>query len=494
MSYMGNCNFFRARFQMRKRNPHAWPLWSMAWACFMFLFALPGCFLDPGIHREQVRRQALDLYAQGEELERKGEYAQALDCFLKSIDVSPRPASFYHAGRCHARLGHSREALDYFDRALAIAPDYDLARAERDLVARQMEAASASTPTSASAPTASPVPTSAANASAAAPVSNPPATPTPSTDANGQSRGYAPPDQKPKDNKNDSRSYRLAIFPELAQAEASINPSSASSAPSSAPNALPSAAAAPKEPADLTAFALPLATPAPASVSAPVAPRTSGAPARAAAASVAGGASPLVAFPPDRRTQIELAEEGERLEQAAYYLEREVAAHPKDWRLRLRLARLLTRLGRLNRAEAELRKAAEIAPEHAEIWHEWGGFYISQSEWIEAERCYRECLRLDPAHLNARNNLGVILVQRGDWEEAYREFRRLATEHPDFPSAYLNLAIIDVRYLGRIDEAISHCEQYLHLGGARSAEVRRWRQELLRRRGDQDLLLAPQVN
>jgi Flp pilus assembly protein TadD len=373
-----------------------------------------GCFLDPSIEQNRTRREALDLHAQALDLENRGDYVQALDLNLKAIDLSPRPAFYYHAGVCHTRLGHEEQALLYFDKALELEPEFELARAERDLVAKRLQIEKTTPPKS-----------------------------------------------------SDEPSTSTESLPEQATVETA---GERSPARQEAETALPTPTESPRE--EITAEA----------VRKVVFPRLYGEGSGTLPAEPFLGKTGEVAefhFPPEPTDQAGWALSAGRLEQASFYLESLVRENPRDWSLRLRLARLLTRSGRLARAEAELRQAAEIAPEQPEIWYAWGGFYARQERWTDAARCFRECLRIQPDHVKALNNLGVVLLRTGLWQLAEEEFRRLLELNPEFPSAYLNLAIIEYEYHEDKERAVAYAEEYLRLGGEREEEVRRWRQQLL---------------
>lgn len=381
-----------------------------------------GCFLDPTIEREQTRRDSLDLFTEGVDLERRGDYRQALDFYLRAIELSPRPAYYYHAATCHAKLGHDLQALDYLNRTLELAPEYPLARAERDLLVQRLGMKNATTGSRGADLREENTPANRDNST----------TPTATRDATSGVDAVIPapplpakPDVVSAEELTLAEDMRRVIFPELYGGE---TPADASAVPAVAPNFLEQG----------------------------------------------GNPSP--------EELVRLAEQSGRVDQVILYLEKEIKANPSDWALRLRLARNLARAGRMSRAESELKAAARLAPENAELWFEWGGFYVRQEEWTPAVRCYSECLRIDPAHIKARNNLGVIYLRQGLWERAHREFEQVLREKPDFVSAHLNMAIILAQYQGDLEQAIRSCDEYLRLAGARSAEVRRWRQELLLRR------------
>lgn len=377
---------------------------------FMFLPLLSawffsGCFLDPGIHREQTRRDSFDLFTEGVDLERRGDYRQALDLYLKAIELSPRPAYYYHVATCHGKLGHDLQALDYLNRTLELSPEYPLARAERDLLVQRLGMKDA------------PVSRGSDLREGLTP-------PAPDALAFPEAPDAPLVEELPAEEK-----LRRVIFPELFAEE---SPAVLAAVPTAAPVFLER-----------------------------------------------GGT-------PSPEELLRLAEQSGRVDQVILYLEKEIKANPSDWNLRLRLARNLARAGRTSRAESELKAATRLAPENAELWFEWGGFYVRQEEPTSAIRCYAECLRIDPAHIKARNNIGVIYLRQGFSERAHREFERVLSENPDFVSAHLNMAIIQAQYLGDLDGAIRSCDEYLRLAGARSAEVRRWRQELLLRRTASD--------
>jgi tetratricopeptide (TPR) repeat protein len=419
------------------------------WAAALFLlFTLAGCFLDPSIERERIRRQAFDSYTEGLEREGKGQYTEALDLYMKAIAESPRAAFLYHAGLCHARLGHDDQALFYLDQALALQPDYPLARAERDLIVQRQ-------------------------ALAARPASEINATPARTDEAAGSAPKDSPDPTDPTDHT------------ETAPATAATG--SASATGSAPATGSPTATGSPAD--------SPAVVPAPAAARAPTPEQAREVvfPELFGGIGESDGLTPATAeeirtkslfhFPPSEDEQARLALQAGRLEQAAFYLEQEVKSRPDDWELRLRLARVLARSGRISRSGVELREAARLAPERSEVWYEWGGYYIHQENWVEAERCYRECLRIEPDHIRARNNLGVVLLKMNLWEQAEEQLQILVANHPDFASPYLNLAIIESQYRKDVDKAVGHAEDYVRYQGARTAEVRQWRQNLLLRKG-----------
>ncbi len=457
------------------------------WTLVLFAtsIGLGGCFLEPSIQREQTRREAFDFYTRGQELEAKGEYQPALDLYLKAAAQSPRPAFFYSAGVCHAKLGHDAQALDYMDKALALAPDYDLAKTERELILKRVslkeneeKLARQTTPSTKPEPETARVP-DLTNTDTLTTSSSTIQTTTGTLTSLAQT----------------SPTLALAIPTTTTLAAVGSTTVTLSPTPSPSPRTSPT----PTPEATPTARETPAPTPelealTPEDVRAAVFPElyASESPTPTPApGEVAPGKLPEFHFPPSTDNQARLAVEAGRFDQAAFYLEKEVAAHPTDWELRLRLARVLARAGRLSRTESELREAARLAPDNADVWYEWGGFYVRQENWGEADRCYRECLRIDPNHVRAHNNFGVVLLRLDLLDQAYEQFQAAVNRQPDFASPYLNLAIIEANYRKNVDKAVQFADDYIRYGGARADEVRRWRQDLLLKQGALPAPAAP---
>jgi tetratricopeptide (TPR) repeat protein len=71
---------------------------------------------------EDARDRAREAFAQGQELYRTGDYANALLAFQTAEAAQPSPAAEYNIGRCHERLGQPAEAVAAYERYLSAAP------------------------------------------------------------------------------------------------------------------------------------------------------------------------------------------------------------------------------------------------------------------------------------------------------------------------------------------------------------------------------------
>lgn len=104
---------------------------------------MAGCLYDPVAHRMELRREAFDTLTRGQDLMREGDIILARDAFLRGVDLSDRPVLQYHVAHSYYRLSQYEQALPWYDRAIEMAPDYQLARTERELalvrVARELD-------------------------------------------------------------------------------------------------------------------------------------------------------------------------------------------------------------------------------------------------------------------------------------------------------------------------------------------------------------------
>jgi Tfp pilus assembly protein PilF len=89
-----------------------------------------------------------------------------------------------------------------------------------------------------------------------------------------------------------------------------------------------------------------------------------------------------------------------------------------------RLAVLYDRLGQTSEALTEYRRALEKQPKHADLWNDFGYYYLSRENYAEAEKCFRRSLELKPKHAQATNNLALTLGYQKRYQECYAIFEK----------------------------------------------------------------------
>ncbi len=85
-------------------------------------------------------------------------------------------------------------------------------------------------------------------------------------------------------------------------------------------------------------------------------------------------------------------------------------------------------LDMLDRAAKDLERAAELAPESAEIANNLGFLMLVSGEPGEAVSWLRQAVGIDPSQQRYRNNLGFALAADGQSEQALQVFRAAGTE------------------------------------------------------------------
>ena len=127
-------------------------------------------------------------------------------------------------------------------------------------------------------------------------------------------------------------------------------------------------------------------------------------------------------------------------------------AHPGSVRHLALLGRALAKQGRLDEAEAELRRALAIAPDEAILHQDLGSVSMAGGRIHEAERMFRKAVALAPEAPLAHRKLGEALAALGRGEEADRHFEAFFDRDP---AAGRVAEGADHLKAGRTDEAVA---------------------------------------
>jgi len=110
--------------------------------------------------------------------------------------------------------------------------------------------------------------------------------------------------------------------------------------------------------------------------------------------------------------------------------------------------------GRLDEAEAWLRKAYASAPQDPAIAANLGALLLQSGQFAEAAATLRAALRLKPDSISAHDNLGGALQALGDFAQAEAEHRAALALDPGHAAAWCNLGNA-LRAQARLEEAIA---------------------------------------
>ena len=115
---------------------------------------------------------------------------------------------------------------------------------------------------------------------------------------------------------------------------------------------------------------------------------------------------------------------------------------PKD-----KLLRLLSRAGKhleqsdLPAAEADLKRASGISPNHPQLHFLWGAYHGLQGNLNAAEEAFRRVVRAKPSFAPGWYNLGHILHQQDRIGEAIEAYERVVKLNSKDPLVYYNLGL-----------------------------------------------------
>ncbi len=399
---------------------------------------LNGCLHDPVAERLGAQEASFDLLTRAQKLKAQGDFILAIDLLHEAARLSPRPVVYYEIASSNAALGKEQEASLYYERALEMAPDYALARAEYDLlkseigepiVAAQRENRTAQE-------SADVVPSS-------------PDEPRLEDRASEEEEVRGSSDQA--DSPTDSTETRSSQ-----SAPSNDSPAQRTSAPSGPFSGLTGALDRVSEVDEIS-------------------DELTG---------VDAAEVREVIFPElqqdediDWEEQLAAAKEAEgldRFQDSARILSRYLVAFPEDIDVRLEFAEALQRSGRTVRAEEEYLRAQALAPQNADVFFASGNFYAQIRRDDDALAAFRQALTIDSDHLRARNNLGALLIRMDSPEAALNEIDLVLAADQTFASAWLNKALALDDSGAPESEVIDALERYLRLNDLPDLKSETW--------------------
>ncbi len=134
-----------------------------------------------------------------------------------------------------------------------------------------------------------------------------------------------------------------------------------------------------------------------------------------------------------------------------------LAAAPEDVELLLLAGRAGVELDAEDATE-QLRRATELAPEHADAWHYLGEALATEGRMDEAGDAFRRAVELNPADQVALSHLGHTSAATGREEEAVDYLSQAAQSMRGASTAAISL--VDMyRTLGHYDQALAQAQR-----------------------------------
>lgn len=137
--------------------------------------------------------------------------------------------------------------------------------------------------------------------------------------------------------------------------------------------------------------------------------------------------------------------------------------YPKEPEIHLALAFSLLRLRDVQAAEAHIRRALVLAPDHIEARTLLGWINLEvRRDYSSAIEDYARVVQLEPALPEGHNNLGVAYKKKGDWERALASFSRALALRENYSEAWSNRGWVYIEQK-KWHEARSDFEQALRI-------------------------------
>jgi tetratricopeptide (TPR) repeat protein len=110
------------------------------------------------------------------------------------------------------------------------------------------------------------------------------------------------------------------------------------------------------------------------------------------------------------------------------------------------------------RAEAFLRRAIDLHPDHADPYGMLANLYVAQRKLDQALTQFEEAARRDPASVGARTMVAMVLTRMGRRAEAKEAYRQVLAIDPDAAFAANNLAFLYAEDGEKLDVALQLAE------------------------------------
>jgi len=98
--------------------------------------------------------------------------------------------------------------------------------------------------------------------------------------------------------------------------------------------------------------------------------------------------------------------------------------------------------GKLEEAIEVYKKALSLKPDYAEAYNNMGNALKDQGKLEEAIEAYKDALSLKPDYAEAYSNMGLALQDQGKLEEAIGAYNKALSLKPDYAEAYYNSSFV----------------------------------------------------
>jgi Tfp pilus assembly protein PilF len=118
--------------------------------------------------------------------------------------------------------------------------------------------------------------------------------------------------------------------------------------------------------------------------------------------------------------------------------------------------------GKLDKAIESYNKALSLEPDYAKAYNNMGVALQDQGKHDEAIEVYNKALSLKPDYAEAYNNMGLALQDQGKLDKAIESYNKALSLKPDYAEAYSNMGVA-LQDQGKLDKAIEVYNKALSL-------------------------------
>jgi tetratricopeptide (TPR) repeat protein len=129
------------------------------------------------------------------------------------------------------------------------------------------------------------------------------------------------------------------------------------------------------------------------------------------------------------------------------YLEKLLAAYPKDERAQLVAGNFYFGQQQLEEAIAHYKKATELAPNFSPTYNILGYSYRQQGDYADAEQAFKKYVELIPNDPNPYDSYAELLLKMGRFDDSIVQYKKALSIDPHFVPSYFGLSA-DYTYKG----------------------------------------------
>ena len=160
----------------------------------------------------------------------------------------------------------------------------------------------------------------------------------------------------------------------------------------------------------------------------------------------------------------------EKLDEAEAECRKAVELAPREPYGLCNLGVALEKQGKVDEAFASFKRAVALAPNDARV-HDGLGVFLAgyKQDYDGAIAEFRKAVELDPKFALAHYNLGVTLGVQGKRDEAVAEYRKAVELDPKYADAHNNLGAAALREQGKLEEAVAELRRAIELDPGHAA-------------------------